>query len=185
MDSRELETRVVRLEHSHTRLLVLTSVLAVTVVILFLNSASSTRASAIPDVLRVRQLVVVDESGIERVVIGAPLPSQWENGKVNTRRVARPNRQAGVLIYDKDGVERGGYLTEDAHDNALLTLDDKKRQEVLLVTGAEPTSSLRMWTANDSLELRVDPDLNGPTFRMIRDGKAVVEQPQSTSPNAK
>ncbi len=76
-------------------------------------------------------------------------------------------------------------MTEDTHDNALLTLDDKQRQEVLLVTGPEPTSSFRMWTANDSLELRVDPDLNGPTIRMIHNGKTVLEQPQSASPRAR
>jgi hypothetical protein len=185
MEPLELEARVLKLQRSHSRLLVLTAVLAVTVVSLFLSSVRSIRASGTADVLRVRELVVVDENGVERVVIGAPLPGQWESGKVNTRRVARPSKQAGVLIYDKDGVERGGYVTEDIHDNALLTLDDKKRQEVLLVTGPEPTSSFRMWTANDSLELRVDPDLNGPTLRMIRDGKAVLEQPQSASTNAK
>ena len=97
---------------------------------------------------------------------------------MNTRRAARPNKQAGVLIFDKEGIERGGYVTEDSHGNALLTLDDKQRQEVLLVTGAEPTSSFRMWTGKDALELRVDPDLNGPTFRMIRNGQPVFEQPQ-------
>ena len=63
---------------------------------------------------------------------------QWENGKVNTRRVERPFRQAGILIFDKDGVEGGGYLTEDTHDNALLTLDDKQRQEVLLSNRRRP-----------------------------------------------
>jgi hypothetical protein len=185
MEPRELEVRILRLHRSYTRLLVLTAVLAVTVVFLYLSSVRSIQASSTPDVLRVRELVVVDENVIERAIIGAPLPGQWENGKVNTRRAARPSKQAGILIYDKDGIERGGYVTEDTHDNALLTLDDKTRQEVLLVTGAEPTSSFRMWTANDSLELRVDPDLNGPTFRMIRNGKTVVEQPQSASPSAK
>ena len=72
-----------------------------------------------------------------------------------------------------------------SYDNALLTLDNKKRQEVLLVTGPEPTSSLRMWTANDSLELCVDPDLAGPLFRMIKNGRTVLEQPQSASPGKK
>ena len=76
-------------------------------------------------------------------------------------------------------------MTEDTHDNALLTLDDKKRQEVLLVTGPEPTSSFRMWTAKDSLELRVDPDHNGPSLKMIRDGKTVLVQPKSSSSSVK
>ena len=177
MESLEFEERILKLQRSHTRLLVATAALGIAVVTLLLGSARSTMASSNRDVLRVRGLIVVDENGTERVVVGAPLPGQWENGRVNTTRLARPSRQAGLLIYDKDGVERGGYVTEDIHDNALLTLDDKKRQEVLLVTGAEPTSSFRMWTANDSIELRVDPDLKGPTFRMIRSGRPVLEQP--------
>ena len=185
MELRELEARILRLQRNYNRFVVLVAVLAVAVIGVYLSTFGSARASNTSKVLRVRELVVVDENGIERVIVGAPLPGQWENGKVNTRRVERPFKQAGLLIYDKEGVERGGYVTEDTHDNALLTLDDKKRQEVLLVTGAEPTSSFRMWTAKDSLELRVDPDLNGPTLKMSRDGKTVLEQPQSTSPSAK
>ncbi|HTR46623.1 MAG TPA: hypothetical protein VMM16_04460 [Verrucomicrobiae bacterium] len=181
MEPRELETRILRLQRNYNRLLVLQTVLAAAVIGAYLSSIQPMHASSTSDVLRIRELVIVDENGIERVIVGAPLPGQWENGKVNTRRVERPFKQAGLLIFDKEGIERGGYVTEDTHDNALLTLDDKKRQEVLLVTGAEPTSSFRMWTAKDSLELRVDPDLNGPTLKMIRDGKTVLEQPHSTS----
>lgn len=185
MESRELEVRILRLQRNYNRLLVLTAVLAVIVVFLCLSSVRSIHASSTPGALRVRELIVVDQNGIERVIIRAPLPGQWENGKVNTRRAARPFPQAGILLFDKEGIERGGYVTEDTHDNVLLTLDDKKRQEVLLVTGPEPTSSFRMWTANDSLELRVDPDLNGPTFRMIMNGKTVLEQPQAATPSAR
>jgi hypothetical protein len=179
MEPQELELCIRRLQRSHSQLLVLTVILGSVVMCLCLGNVRLARASSTPDVLRIRELVIVDDNGIERVIVGAPLPGQWENGRVNTRRVVRPFKQAGILIFDKDGVERGGYVTEDTHDSALLTLDDKKRQEVLLVTGAEPTSSFRMWTANDSLELRVDPDLNGPSLHMIRDGKTVLEQPQS------
>jgi hypothetical protein len=181
MEPCELERRILALQRNYTLLLVVTAVLALGAVCLYLRPVRSIQASSTPDVLRVRELVVVDQNGVERVIIGGTLPGQWENGKVNTKRTVRPNKQAGVLIFDKDGVERGGYVTEDAHDNAMLTLDDKKQQEVLLVTGPEPTSSFRMWIANDSLELRVDPDLNGPTFRIVQNGKTVLEQPKSVS----
>jgi len=177
MDPSELEASIRRIERNY-RVLVLALSLAFVIVFFHFWTVRSIKA-ATPDVLRARELVITDGNGIERVIIGAPLPGQWESGKVNTRRVERPFRQAGILIFDKDGIERGGYVTEDVHDNALLTLDDKQRQEVLLVTGSEPTSSFRMWTGKDSLELRVDPDLDGPVFRMIRNGKPVFEQPQA------
>jgi hypothetical protein len=173
----EIEACVRRMQRNY-RLLVMALILFLLFALIHFG-AHSTHA-ATPDVLRARELVITDENGLERVVIGAPLPGQWENGKVNTRRVERPFRQAGILIFDKDGTERGGYVTEDKNNNALLTLDDKQRQEVLLVTGPEPTSSFRMWIGKDSLELRVDPDQNGPTLRMMRDGKPIFEQPQGT-----
>ena len=140
MEQKELEVQIRRLRRNHARLLVITMIIGVFAICLYLKQPRSIQASGPPDVLRVRELVVVDENGIERVIVGAPLPGQWENGRVNTRRVQRPSKQAGILIFDKEGIERGGYVTEDTHDNALLTLDDKRRQEILLVTGAEPTS---------------------------------------------
>lgn len=185
MDHRELEKRLLALECKCTRLLALVVFVTGMALVLPLSVARSAKASSAPDVLRVRELVVVDENGVERVIIGAPLPGQWQDGKVNTTRVPRPFRQAGILLFDKDGVERGGYVTEDTGDNALLTLDDKHKQEVLLVTGPVPTSSFRMWIGSDSLELRVDPELNGPTLRMIRNGKILVEQPQRSGANAR
>jgi hypothetical protein len=185
MEPQDLELRIARLQRNYLKLVILTVILAVAVLFSYFSHVRSTHASGTPDVLRVKELVIVDENGIERVIVGASLPGQWESGKVNTRRVSRPSKQSGILIFDKEGVERGGYVTDDIGGNALLTLDDKKRQEVLLVTGAEPTSSFRMWTANDSLELRVDPDLKGPSMRMIHDGKTVLEQPQGASSDTK
>ncbi len=95
MEPRELEARILRLQRNYARLLVLTAVLAATVVCLYLSLVRSIQASSAPDVLRVRELVVVDQNGIERVIIGAPLPGQWENGKVNTKKARLPPLQAG------------------------------------------------------------------------------------------
>src|SRR5437868_3696323 len=60
-------------------------------------------------ILRVRGLIVVDEHGIERVWIGAPLPDPSFLGK-------RGQRQApisGILLMDADGTERSGYVTDE------------------------------------------------------------------------
>lgn len=182
MDRFSLETKVVTLQRLCIVLSTLVVVLLSVELFEFVASSRTVQASTTPDVMRVRQLIVVDDKGVERVIVAGSLPGQWQNGKVNTRRVTRPFKQGGILIFDKDGVERGGYLTEDRSDNALLTLDDKQQQEVLLVTGPQPTSSFRMWAGKDSLELRVDPDMGGPTFRMVRNGRSFFEQPPQPKP---
>jgi len=56
------------------------------------------------EILTVRGLVVVDESGIERIRIGAPLPDPIVQGK----RVPRQGQVSGILILDSDGTNGTG-----------------------------------------------------------------------------
>ena len=51
------------------------------------------------EILTVRGLVVVDDKGVERVRIGAPLPDPVGNG----RRVPRQGVVSGMLIFDAEG----------------------------------------------------------------------------------
>jgi hypothetical protein len=41
---------------------------------IFIISALGTRAEMTPDVLRARGLIIVDDQGRERILIGAPIP---------------------------------------------------------------------------------------------------------------
>src|SRR5438067_1779338 len=54
------------------------------------------------DIVRVRQLIVVDDTGAERVVIGAPLPDPLVMGERRRRR----SPATGVQIKGPDGHER-------------------------------------------------------------------------------
>jgi hypothetical protein len=47
------------------------------------------------DVLRVRQLTIVDQKGIDRVILGAPLPDLMVNGAASAPRSDFRNRRAG------------------------------------------------------------------------------------------
>src|SRR5689334_9713702 len=84
-----------------------------------------------PDVLRVRGIEIVDDRGVVRVRIAAPLPDPIDHGRVSKRDAPL----SGILIYDATGSERGGYATDDdrAGGNALLTLDSVNDQVVTLV----------------------------------------------------
>src|SRR5262245_56800393 len=64
-----------------------------------------------PDEIRTRRLVVVDDQGLPRVIIGQdPLDTQ------------RRSRGAGITIFDKLGSERGGMVTMD-DGSVVIALD--------------------------------------------------------------
>lgn len=123
-----LDRRVRRLERGRQRerwlYLVATSVLLVGAC-----SSPGQLPRAADDVLRVRGLVVVDEAGTERIVLGAPLPDPPGDGQ----RVAA---STGIAINDADGRERFGVgLMENGvfnmgFDGPPGTGDDRNRERV-------------------------------------------------------
>ncbi len=102
---------------------------AVAAVDLSPDAASADPGAAQPaadSVLRVRELVIVDPNGTERVRIAAPLPEPIMMG----RRSRRGSPVSGIIIYDAEGNERGGYVTGDVSRGAALTLDEVMRAAV-------------------------------------------------------
>lgn len=133
-----------------------------------------------PQMLRVRQLVVVDEHGTERVIIGAPLPDPMILGK----RHRRDGPVSGMIIADSTGTERGGYVTSDQGGNALLTLDGQGFQTVLLLAEADGSTTFRIWDRNKgSVTMGV---LGNPFLNLMQNGAPVFiappDNPQSKDP---
>jgi hypothetical protein len=75
------------------------------------------------DVLRVRQLIVVDEKGIDRIVIG-PAPDPQIMGK----RVKRRSPGNGIQLNDEKGNERAGIALLD-DGSAVVGIDDQSGRE--------------------------------------------------------
>lgn len=123
------------------------------------------------DVVRAREIVVVDKAGVERVRIGGDLPDAVIAGK----RIPRGEQAAGVLLYDASGQERGGYVTWEPSGNVGLTLDTRKGQVVAFVAGPEDASALMLRHAGDMIELRSDPD--GSRLTAIKAGTVVLQEP--------
>jgi hypothetical protein len=132
---------------------------------------SEAQRSVPPESLRVSELVVVDPKGVERVRIGGDLPDAVINGK----RVPRGQKVAGVLLYDETGQERSGYVTFEPSGNVGLTLDTRKSQSALFVSGPDEGSALQLWHKNDVIEFRSDSD--GTRLTAVKDGTVVVQQP--------
>ncbi len=76
------------------------------------------------EVLRVRQLVIVDAKGTDRVVIAAPVPDPQVMGK----RVSRRTAGTGVQINDASGNERGGLAMLD-DGSFVVGIDDERGGE--------------------------------------------------------
>ena len=146
------------------------------------NRAAATTAakaqSPIHDVLRVRELNVVDKNGVTRIKIGSPLPNAVIDGKQLTRGGRSENTLSGILLFDAEGVERSGYATVDhGYSNVLLTLDDKHKQHAMFI--AEPTgaTTLRLFNADTKDRVDVAVSKDGPSISMVRRGKEIYRFP--------
>lgn len=117
--------------------------------------------------LRVRELRVYDDKGIDRVVIGGNLPQAILDGKP----MKSPHRSmAGILIYDGTGTERGGYGTFDGYANAVMTLDAHGHQAMLLMAEPDGGAFFRQWEGTSSVTMGA----YDKPFLTVMDGKDVV-----------
>ncbi len=167
-----LEQRIRRLTWGIGGLVVLA------VVILFGMLVFKTRmagGSATDDILRVRGLVVVDENGTERVWIGAPLPEPLILGK----RFPRGGNVSGVMLYDDEGNERGGYVTSDDFPNVFFTLDSLGKQHVLFL--AEPQGDTALWIWNGENAFRLNVGEEGAGLKISSGGGTIFEVPKTES----
>jgi hypothetical protein len=128
---------VARLEKRLTLLTRLTVAMAAAALVMistaFVGSKNGAEVAAISkdSVLVVRAISVVDARGVERVRIAAPLPDPIMLG----RRFSRGEHASGILIFDSEGNERGGYVTDEDR-NAAITLDEINRAAVHIGTNA-------------------------------------------------
>jgi hypothetical protein len=148
MDERQLITRIGALERRlghHRQTAFASGLVGVVIGVAFATLGSVfAQTPGVSNVLTVRGLVIVDDKGVQRVRIGAPLPDPIVNG----RSVPRQGVVAGILIYDAEGDERGGYVTE-AHGDAMLTLDAKDRQQTIFIANRDGGANLSVWSGNN------------------------------------
>lgn len=142
-----------------------------------LGRPETVAAQTVPEkdgVLRVRGLVVEDQSGHERLRLGAPLPDPIVRGV----RRKRSGAVSGLLIADANGNERGGFVTADASGEAFLGLDSEDEQKVLLL--ANPKGGVNfILTNNDGNSVQLTSFANGPKLTMRKANQIVAELPMS------
>lgn len=102
-------------------------------------------------IIKVRGIVVVDSLGIERVIIGSHLPEPnfgSKNGYGNRSNSRGKNGVSGMMLYDAEGQERGGYVTDDNLGNAFLTLDSKTQMQLLLLAEPQGAATIMLNSAD-------------------------------------
>lgn len=97
------------------------------------------------DILKVRGIVVVDSLGIERAILAAHLPeAQRDGGRMYSLR--SQSAVSGLMLYDSEGIERGGYVTDDDYGNIFLTLDSKDNQTALFLAEPQGATTMSIWS---------------------------------------
>ena len=117
------------------------------------------------EIITARGLVITDSSGVERVIIGANIPDPQGHGY----RFSRGSSVSGIMIYDSEGQERGGYVTDNDYGNIFLTLDSKTSQRALFIAEPQGAATLQVW-GNNGNRISIGAEDEGIQFEMIENG---------------
>lgn len=121
-------------------------------------------------ILKVRGIVVVDSLGIERVIVGSHLPEpNFSNGNRIAAR-QKGGSVSGVMIYDHEGQERGGYVTDDGFGNAFFTLDSKTAQQFLILAEPQGSTTLQLWNTNGKNKIKLSTNDDGAEIDLKQNG---------------
>jgi len=124
--------------------------MTIALVVLFFRSGATTDG-----VLRTRGLIIEDEAGRERILLGAPIHQEFEHGTNGLvilsedgfdrlilgeetpdphvgKRIAP---STGLVVHDRIGFERGGFgvLSREDSDFVALGLDSSRGEAVSLI----------------------------------------------------
>ena len=166
----ETLNRIERLERRFK--LVTSAFLAIIAIIVFAGWKAQSTSS---EVLRVRQITIVDENGKERVWIGAPVPDPIVQGE----RRKRSSPVSGIILLDAKGNERSGYVTSDNYGEVFLSLDSEKAQETLFLVNPGG-GHLSIYDAERNFA-RIGVLGGRPILLLKNKGETIFEQPSGTN----
>jgi hypothetical protein len=167
-----LQSRIKLLERTATCLTVGCVVLLACLAIII--QRVTVRADLSPQSLAVQRLAVIDEKGVERVVISAPLPDPLERGK----RCKREGTISGILISDPKGNERGAYAASDTETlGTLLTLDSEDGQVFTVYANAQGTNGATVSLNSGKHDEIVLTTYERPRLQIVQNRKIVQKIP--------
>jgi hypothetical protein len=146
-DERDIDTRFQSIERECRHLRIALVVILIGGVAMSAWTARTAAQQPGPQVVRVRALIVEDEAGQPRVVIGAPIPQS--------------GNRVGLRINDERGVERLG-MSLQPNGNMVLGLDappgtgdDRNRERITLVADQLGGAYIRFLDRRTSVHGRI------------------------------
>lgn len=114
--------------------------------------------------LRVRRIDIVDENGVIRMTLAAPLPNPVVDGIEYKRSV----EVSGIMLRDDKGNERGGFAYNDRLGGPILALDHFNAEATGFSVGKNGQVTMFMGQAPElkrepRLDNRVLPGQSGPS----------------------
>ncbi|QQS40391.1 MAG: hypothetical protein IPM63_13615 [Acidobacteriota bacterium] len=196
---RAVDQRVKRLEKQ----LRLALVIGLLFLGLFVLTASSGRTGdeQVFEKIRVRQIIVVDEKGVERIYIGSPVPDPKADGQ----QIQRIAPVTGITMNDENGNERNGWgifpdgrqtfcldydkgigealcLTQGGERSGLMIKDTKQRFNLILgrlAVGNDDDEAKLLMMGTDgksSIRLQLTDDTGKPLIKVTGDkGESIFE----------
>jgi hypothetical protein len=145
------------------------------------------------EILRARGLILVDEKGTERIVMGAPVPDPPQGKRVFpangiTFQDAKGKERGGLgilddgrIVYalDSENCDRVGLFVFPDGRAGLLVNDDHMNGRLLLQTEQDGTASLRFLDAAAKERMVLGMDKGGAASIQIKDadGKTAFRAP--------
>jgi hypothetical protein len=139
----------------------------------FLSFRDKYESNSNDKILKVRGLVVVDSLGIERVIIGAPLPTAQTSFGNRVYPREKGSSVYGVMLYDAEGQERGGYVTDDDYGNVFLTLDSKSGQHFLALAEPNGSAAIQLWDRKGKNKISLETSDGEANIKLKRNNQAV------------
>jgi hypothetical protein len=139
----------------------------------FLSLRDKYESNSNDKILKVRGLVVVDSLGIERVIIGAPLPTAQTSFGNRVYPREKGSGVYGVMLYDAEGQERGGYVTDDDYGNVFLTLDSKSGQHFLALAEPNGSAAIQLWDRKGENKISLETSDGEANIKLKRNNQAV------------
>lgn len=111
--------------------------------------------------------------GIERVIVGShlPEPNFAQGNRVNAR--GKTGSVSGVTLYDSEGQERGGYVTDDYYGNAFMSLDSKSSMPVMLIAEPQGAGSLILKSRNGKNQINLSVSDDDCDLKYIKNNKEI------------
>jgi len=130
---------------------------------------------AVFDTIKAKELVVVDAKGTIRARVGGDLPNAVMAGG---RKSDRGTKAGGLIIYDEEGIERGGYITADNGSNAMITLDSKHKMAAIMVAGPSDDQVVALSLIGKAAAMEMRGDDNGMRMTTTDANGVKFQQPE-------